>query len=339
VKRLLMVGGGHAHLLVLESFLKKKSDAGAVLVTPSDRFIYSGMLPGVVAGHYKREQIEVDLASLAERAGVELIMGELTGLDAARRTVKLADGRELGYELLSLDVGAGIAAQLPGAGLADPIRPFQGFLDKAGTYWEARIAVIGGGTAGVEMAMALRHRGNEVAVYSDRPGHSPALAARIADALRGTGVSHIAMPVSSIEPGPVVRAGMSEAHYDAVILATGAAAHPWLRSSGLATDEAGFVLVDRSLRSTSHPEVLALGDCATVEGAPHPRSGLYAIRQAEAMLADRPFQPQQHGLAIITCGGKYAIAQRGATIVQGTWVWYWKDWIDRRWLRRFRISG
>jgi selenide,water dikinase len=136
-----------------------------------------------------------------------------------------------------------------------------------------------------------------------------------------------------------VRAGMSEARYDAVVLATGAAPARWLGSSGLQTAEGGFVLVDRSMTSLSHPEVRAFGDCATVKDAPHPRSGLFAVRQAEAFLANRPFTPQPHWLAIISCGRKYAIAARGAMAAEGALVWRWKDWIDRRWIARFKTGS
>jgi selenide,water dikinase len=151
------------------------------------------------------------------------------------------------------------------------------------------------------------------------------------------------MAVTAIEAGPVVVSAASSQEFDAVILATGASAAPWLRESGLTTDERGFALVDDGLRCLSHPEVFAAGDCATLRNAPHPKSGVYSVRHGEILdenlrnvVARLPlvrYAPQASALSIITCGPKYAIAERGARAVEGAWVWRWKDWIDRRWIR------
>ena len=130
------------------------------------------------------------------------------------------------------------------------------------------------------------------------------------------------------------------------VLATGAAPQPWLRESGLATDQRGFVLVHSTLQSISHPEVFALGDCATLGAAPHPRSGVYSVRHGESLAENlrrlfagaalEPYVPQRDALALISCGARYAIAERGAWSAQGRWVWWWKDRIDRRWIESFR---
>ncbi len=154
------------------------------------------------------------------------------------------------------------------------------------------------------------------------------------------------MPVTAIEPGPVVISGPARQEFDLALLATGAAPLPWLRQSGLRTDARGYVLVDRALRSLSHPEVFALGDCATLADASHPKSGVYAVRHGEALIENlrrlvagaalEPYTPQRKALALITCGARYAIAERGAWSARGRWVWWWKDSIDRRWLRSLR---
>ena len=154
------------------------------------------------------------------------------------------------------------------------------------------------------------------------------------------------MPVTAIEPGPIVIAGTARQDFDLVLLASGAAAPAWLAQSGLATDERGFALVHATLQSVSHPEVCAIGDCATLRSAPHPRSGVYAVRQGEALsdnlrllvggAAPQPYVPQKKALVLLTCGARYAIAERGRWSAQGRWVWWWKDRIDRRWIKSFR---
>jgi selenide,water dikinase len=196
----------------------------------------------------------------------------------------------------------------------------------------------------MELAMALRYRGAAVTLYSAQPAMSAPLAQRAVAALKRAGVDfRPGMPVTAIEPGPVVIAGASHQAFDLVLLATGAAPLPWLRESGLGTDARGFVLVDETLRSVSHPEVFATGDCATLRDAAEPKSGVFSVRQGEALTENlrrivtrdalKLYEPRAHALQVISCGTKYAIAERGSWSAEGAWVWHWKDWIDRRWLR------
>jgi pyridine nucleotide-disulfide oxidoreductase family protein len=339
VKRVLLIGAGHAHLVVLRSLVQKPLyGARITLVTPHARQVYSGMLPGILAGHYRRAEAEIDIAALAERSYVELRRGAVQRLDAKGRVAVLDDGSRLGYDYAALNAGSLVHAGIPGAEHALAVKPFDVFLAKL--RLAERVAVAG--AAGAEIAMALRHRGAQVTLYADKP----VLSARVSRQLRRRKVDYRAgMPVTAIEPGPVVLAGSARQDFDLVLLATGAAPLSWLRESGLATDERGFVLVNAMLQSVSHPEVFALGDCATLRDSPHPKSGLYAVRHGEALShnlrcvlagsALEPYVPQTKALALLSCGARYAIAERGEWSAQGRWVWWWKNRIDRRWVRSF----
>ena len=351
--RLVLLGGGHAHALVLSQlrdFLPK--DLAVKLVTPYPVHTYSGMVPGVVAGHYKVRQAQIDLSRLADKAGVELILGSVRSLDADAKFVLLDDGSSIAYDIASLNTGSLPSMQVPGsAEHALGVKPFEAFMQQ----WEAhgiaarRIAVAGAGAAGIEMAMAIRYRlpAATVVLYSDRPMFSGALAARLARALERCGVElRSDTAVAALEPGPLVVTQRGRESFDLVLWTAGAAPQPWLRQSGLHIDEAGFVLVDSALRSFSHPDVFAAGDCATLRDARHPKSGVYAVRHAPVLAANlakllqgKPMQdydPQSRQLSLISCGGKYAIASRGGWSAEGAWVWRWKDWLDRRWIARFR---
>jgi pyridine nucleotide-disulfide oxidoreductase family protein len=341
VKRLLLIGAGHAHLVVLRSLAEKPLyNARIALVAPHAKQVYSGMLPGILAGHYRRGEAEVDVAALAERGYVEFVQGRVARLDADARTVTLEGGASASYEFACVNAGSLVDASLPGAEHALAVKPFHEFL--SGLRMAERVAVAGAGVAGAEIAMALRHRGAQVTLYSDKT----AISARVVRQLRRRQVDYRpGMAVTAIEPGPVVVAGTARQEFDLVLLTTGAAPLPWLRHSGLSTDERGFVLVDRVLRSLSHPEVFALGDCATLADAPHPKSGVYAVRHGEALIENlrrlvagaalEAYSPQKQALLLVSCGARYAIAQRGAWAAQGRWVWWWKDRIDRRWIRSF----
>jgi selenide,water dikinase len=346
VKRVLLIGAGHAHLVVLKKLAEKPLyGARFMIVAPQPKQIYSGMLPGVIAGHYALGEIEIGVQGLAARAFAEYQQGEVQSLDLGAKTARLRDGAVLEFDLVSLNAGSMVDQSIPGAAEhALAVKPFDRFIERLDGGRLARIAIAGAGAAGMELAMALRYRGAGVTVYSDRSSLPGGLARRATAAMRRLGVDfRPGMPVSAIEPGPTVVSASSSQEFDAVLLATGAVAAPWLRESGLAVDERGFALVDDGLRSVSHPEVFAAGDCATLRSAPHPKSGVYSVRHGDILdenlrnvVARTPlvrYAPQARALTILSCGGKYAIAERGGRSVEGAWVWRWKDWIDKRWMR------
>jgi pyridine nucleotide-disulfide oxidoreductase family protein len=342
VKRILLLGAGHAHLVVLRSLVQEPLHrARIMLVTPHTKQVYSGMLPGILAGHYRRADAEVDVAALAERAYVELEQGLVERLDLKQRMVLTKGGKSFAYDVASLNVGSQIARGFRGAQLALAVKPYEEFL--ARLRMAERIAVVGGGVAGAEIAMALRYRGARVTLY----GENPLLSPRVRQQLQKREVDYRpGMAVTAIEPGLVVVSGTARQDFELALLATGATPAPWLRSSGLATDERGFALVAATLQSVSHPEVFAVGDCATLREAPHPKSGVYAVRHGQTLadnlrriagdVALEAYVPQGKALALIACGARYAIAERGNWSAQGLALWWWKDRIDRRWVGSFR---
>jgi len=350
VKRVLLIGAGHAHLVVLRELAGSPLyGARVTLVTPHARQVYSGMLPGLIAGHYRLDEVQVDVAQLCARAYVEFMPGCIAALDPDRRQARLDDGTELGYDLASLNAGSLTDTSLAGAAQAVAVKPFEAFIEGLKKATLARVAVAGAGAAGTELAMALSYRGAAVTLYSDKSTMSPALAKRAARALRRSAVDfRPGMAVTAIEPGPVVIAGTSRQEFDVVVLATGAVSLPWVRGCGLAVDDEGFVLVHDTLQSVSHPEVFATGDCAALAEAPDPKSGVYAVRHgavlatnlrnAIAARALNTYEPRKRALLLLSCGRRCAIAERGGWTAEGRWVWRWKDWIDRRWIRSLRIQ-
>ena len=133
------------------------------------------------------------------------------------------------------------------------------------------------------------------------------------------------------------------------LIAIGAQAPAWLQPSGLALDAQGFVAVDACQRSTSHPQVFAAGDVSSRMDRSLARSGVYAVRAGPALamnlaaaVAGLPLtehQPPENTLNLISCGDRSAIASWGRHGAQGRWVWWLKDWIDRRFLRRYRQTS
>jgi len=275
-----------------------------------------------------------------------IIAGSVTRLDAERRIATLSDGREIAFEIASLNAGSGTEDSVPGSREhALSVKPFERLVERLRAV--SHVAVAGGGAAGAELAMALRYRGGEVTLYSERPAFSPEVAQRVERRLRRVGVDYRpGMRVDAVERGPVLVAGAARQQFDLVLWATGPAPLAWLAASGLALDERGFVQVDRALRSVSHPQVFAVGDCAALDEA---KSGVHAVRHGMLLAQNlrrlvagealEPYRPQPRALLLLTCGARYAIATRGGWSAEGRLAWWWKNAIDRRWLRRLNATG
>ncbi len=368
-KRVLLLGGGHAHVHVLQA-LAREALVGAevALVTPYARQMYSGMVPGLVAGHYRVDACAIALQPLAAAARVHFIEGAAVSLDTAARTVTLADGRVAEYEVLSIDTGAVMDRdRLPGArehGLfVRPIEHFVRLLDGLLDLAARRVldvVVVGGGAAGVELALALQHRlsgaGEErarVALVTGGgdplEGYAPGVMGRAAAALERHRVTVFRDTCQQLLPGTLVLGSGARLACDAPVLATGAEAPAWLRGSGLLLDERGFIVTGPMLQCASHEEVFAAGDVASRSDMPHAKSGVYAVRAGPALALNlrrfvaggtlQPHRPQARTLNLISCGEKRAIVSWGNWAAQGRWAWWWKDRIDRQFVQRYSLPG
>jgi selenide, water dikinase len=370
LKDLVLVGGGHAHVEVLRRFaMRPLSGARITLISEHSTSAYSGMLPGHVAGHYDAEDIHIDLRRLANVAGARFVRARVTGLDVDAQTVNFEGRPPLAYDLLSLNTGSvPNTSNVPGAvEHALPVKPVDRFLERwsaaVTTDEDLHIGVVGGGAAGVEIALALRHRlgpgtGHRIGLFEAGPAILPGLSIgarrRVSRALSDGGiVVHTGRPARSIGVDRLELEGGEQVRLDVTVWATGASAPDWLARTGLAHTENGFARVDRHLRSTSHPAVFAAGDIAVIDGVDLPRSGVYAVRQGGVLAENlrrvlsrrptRPFRPQRRFLNLIATGPKHAVATRGILSGSGEWAWRWKDRIDRRFMDRYgnlpAISG
>lgn len=361
-RRVILAGGGHAHLAVLADWARRPlAGTERSLVTARRHLVYSGMLPGWLAGIYRAEELVIDLAPLAERAGAELILAEVTGLDAAGRRLALANGETLDFDLLSLATGGEIdTASL--AALGDrllPVRPVGRFMERWQRLLETNdacpsVAVVGGGAAGVELALAveagLRRRFGRarVALVTAADGllagHADRVKRYALAELAARGIAlHLAEATGVVDG--LLLSGGGHLPADCVIAATGSRAPRWLVGSGLACTVQGFAATGADLRSTSHASVFAAGDIAQQAGRPLPRSGVHAVKAGPVLAANlraalagtalQPYQPGQHSLSLLATGERRAILSWGRFAAAAGWVWQLKDWIDRSFVSRY----
>jgi selenide,water dikinase len=360
---LVLVGGGHTHALVLRMWgMNPLPGARLTLISPDTTAAYSGMLPGFVAGHYAREALDIDLVRLARFAGARFVQGAASAVDLAEGTVTVAGRPAIGWDVLSLDIGITSCMPLiPGfAAHAVPAKP----LDRFALAWEKflgrvakgqarpEVAVIGGGVAGVELALAARHSlgpASRVTLIEAREALGAVGAAARARLMRALNASGVALafgsPAVEILPDAVLLEDGRRIASAFVVGAAAARPHDWLATTGLALHE-GFLAVGPTLQSTADPRVFATGDTAHMTETPRPRAGVFAVRQAPvlhhnlvAALAGtgplRRYRPQGDYLRLISTGTKSAVADKWGLALSGRFVWRWKDRIDRRFMAMF----
>ncbi len=368
--RLLLVGCGHAHLFVLEALARGRLRGVRVtLVSAAEDYFYSGMIPGVIAGFYTPGQARFRPARLAHGAGAEWVRGQVMRVGAAERRIHLEGGATLSYDLLSLNIGSRPAGNdLPGVRAhALPLRPMERALEireaTAAAVREAspaRIAVVGAGAAGTEVALCLdaalaREFGRErygislleagEQILAEHPESVRARALRLLRQ-REIGV-RTGFEVVEVDRGEITPRGGAPFPFHLLIWAAGPRAPALPRTSGLPTDAAGYLLVEPTLQVAGHPEIFGAGDCAALQGYPWvPRAGVYAVRQGPVLVRNlarqlhdqelAAFEPQRHWLSLLNTGdGRALLSYRGFGWY-GRALWWLKNRIDQRFMHRFQ---
>jgi len=360
-RHLLLVGGGHAQVEVLRKWAQAPLEGWRVsLLTREVLSPYSGMLPGVIAGLYRTEEAVIDTRALAARAGATLILDSATGIDLPGRRLHRAAGPHLAFDLLSIDTGAtpDMGRTMGAARHALPLKPIDALLPRLDTLLQSvrpgmRLAVVGGGAAGVEIALALRARLPDAVILLVAgaagllPGFPAGLRARVVRAMTSRRVTlDIGADVREVTENALHFADREMLAVDATIWATGAAAAPWLAETGLARDPPGFLRVDEHLRALGHSHIFAAGDVASWADGPLPKAGVFAVRQGPVLAANLRaaaqggalirYRPQTHYLILLSLGDGHAIGTRNGLVAEGRWVWRLKDWIDRTFMARYK---
>ncbi|OGB31500.1 MAG: selenide, water dikinase SelD [Burkholderiales bacterium RIFCSPLOWO2_02_FULL_66_35] len=374
LRDLVLVGGGHSHVVVLRMLaMQPEPGLRITLICTDIDTPYSGMLPGYISGHYSFDDVHIDLGRLAAFAGARFIHGEVTGLDRANQRVLLRDRPSVPYDLLSINTGSTPnVRQVDGARAHTvPVKPIAHFnqrwlqlLDRVrGLHSRFTIAVVGGGAGGVELVLSVQFRlRNELLKLGRNPDllrfvlltagdtilptHNPGVRARFARVLKERHVAvHTRAEVTQVSPGCLHTQDGRTFDADETLWVTQAGGPVWLQSTGLALDEHGFIQVNQQLQTLDDPKIFAAGDVASFTARPLEKAGVFAVRMGPPLaknlrlsLRGQPlvaYNPQQRWLALISTGDRYAVASRGALGFAGAWVWTWKDWIDRRFMRKF----
>lgn len=371
-RRVVLIGAGHAHLHAIRHASEFARRGFELTLVAPDRFWYSGLATGMLGGTYRPAEDQVDVAGLVGRGGGRFVRDRAEGLDPVAKTIRLASGPSVPYDVASLDVGSVVPTRrIPGLhehGI--PVKPIRNLwrlrraleiaLTRTRHGRPLRLVVVGDGPSACEVAGNARRladdRGGVLAVTvlarADRllPGLSESASRGVAGNLAGRGVTIVdGSAVERVEPGVAIAAGGGRHPFDLLVAATGLVPPPMLRRTGLPADEEGALLVDEHLRSVADPHVFGGGDGIALPGRSLARIGVHAVREAPilthnllATLEGRPlsrFSPRRRSLLILNLGDGTGLATWGPLHWQGRAAHWLKDRIDRRFLRRSRTPA
>ncbi len=348
---LLLAGAGHSHLGVLRQWASRERPMGRIgLVSAEPHAWYSGMMPGLIAEHYQARQCRVALPKLCAAAKVEFVQGTMVALLPETPELLLATGETLRSTWLSLNLGSlpGVPEQSGDGMELLSVKPFADFIRRWQQWQETPepLAVLGGGAAGVELALAMAGRMPVIHLFSDGEllaRHPPRLRRLALRHLQRAEVQiHEQTPIQAVHGNTLIGDGQIRWRGRRLVVATGPSPLEWLRESGLRLDARGFIEISPALQSRSHPHVFASGDCASLPGAA--RNGVQAVRQSLVLATNlgraavgqplRHYHPSEHNLALLADGHRGALLSWASLAASGRLLGRWKDHIDRGFMRR-----
>jgi len=369
-KEVVFVGGGHAHLTSLKNISTfKKLGHQVTLISSSPYHYYSGMGPGMLSGIYHPWEVRFHIKKLAEGRGATFIEAKVIKVDPLQHLLFLQSGEKVHYDVVSFNTGSDVPIESLTAELYDNIftvKPVVNLLKARHVILEAlrggkelKFVVVGGGPAGVEISANLwrllhenQGRGQITVIggrrlLSDAPGKVRRLAV---ESLTRRGVEIIeGSHVKAVEKETITLSDGKRLGLDIAFIAIGIQPSSFFRDSGMPTGTDGGLLVNSYLRSVAYPDIFGGGDCISLEGRSLAKVGVYAVRQNPILFHNllaaleggkmAVFKPQNYFLLILNMGNGQGIFWKKNWVWENRLAFLLKDYIDRRFMRTFQVSG
>ncbi|WP_372895210.1 FAD-dependent oxidoreductase [Stieleria sp.] len=378
LKNIVLLGIGHTNAHLVKQWISEPiGGCRLICISKFPAATYSGMLPGTLGLQFSEQEMRIDLAALAHRAGAELVIADTQGIDLDAGQLHFHDHEPIRFDVLSIGVGSMPAGweQHTHSKLLVPIKPMQTFLQRLESHLSdqamspptddnapLRVAVVGGGVASVEIAFCLQQRWQkrdadreiEIEIFTSSPHVADGMPSRsvrsIEKLLRQRGISvHRGHRVDALTDTTLRTDDGRTYRSNGVIWATGAAPPPVLARLGLQTDDRGFIATSKTLQSLSDERIFAVGDSGTMIESPCPKAGVYAVRQCpilwhnvNALLnqnAMQRFDPQRDFLKLLNTGDGKAMLQYGWFTAHARWCWRLKTWIDKRFVSEYQFDS
>lgn len=366
-KKLLLAGGGHAHMMTLANLRRFREKGYEVtVVQPSPYHYYSGMGPGMLGNTYSPEEIRFATRQVVEKQGGTFILGKIARIDPQKRLVFLESNESHPYDILSLNIGSSVPREIITTESAEniftvkPIERLQAarqLIRKLGAEKPLTVAVVGGGPSGVEIAgnvwgLAKREGLHPVKIHifartTIMTGFPDRVRYKAIDSLRTRGIDIVEhSAVKAIQANRIVLESLQSWDVDVIFVAIGVSPSPVIRKSGLKTGPEGGMMVNGYLQSVEYPEIFGGGDCIYFQDQPLDKVGVYAVRENPVLLHNlmaaldvtelKPFNPGGDYLLIFNLGDHTGIFRKKCLLFGGRPAFLLKDYIDRKFMKKFQ---
>lgn len=368
-KHLVLVGGGHAHLTVLLNIPRfVRRGHRVTLIGPSPYHYYSGMGPGMLSGIYSSREVRFHVKKMIEDRGGIFVEDSVIGINPDQRTLNLQTGNRIDYDIVSFNAGSDVPLKslvsAPRENIV-PVKPVFNLLQARRRIIPKLKAkkmdfiVIGGGPAGLEVTANLwrlvkDNRGKARITLISGSRLLGGLPGKIRDmalaALNTRGITVIEGSYGKEIGRAEIRLTDGSSHpFDLVFAAMGVQPSSLFGDSGLPVGPDGGLLVNPYLQSVAHPEMFGGGDCISFADRPLDKVGVYAVRQNPVLLHNllaalegeemQPFAPQKDYMLIFNMGNGRGILWRKNFVWEGRLAFLLKDYIDRKFMKKFQVSG
>ncbi len=365
-KQLVIVGGGHAHMLTLANLYKFIEKGHKVTVIgPSPYHYYSGMGPGMLGKIYSPEEIRFATKHVVEMQGGDFMLDKVTRVDPGGKIVYLSSGETVPYDVLSFNTGSYVSRRMVTDNGRDifTVKPIEKLIDAQRRILELTslrkitIGIIGGGPAAAEISGNIWRLGRDygknmpkIKIFSGEnfmfrfPENVRTRAFR---SLTKRGIEILEQGfVKNIKTGQITMESGQTHDVDFILLAHGIEPSPIFKESRLPTGPDGGLLVNKYLQSTKHPEIFGGGDCIYFKNQPLDKVGVYAVRENPVLYHNlmaaleekdlQPFEPGGDYLLIFNMGNDTGILRKRWFIIEGKLAFIIKDYIDRKFMRKFQ---
>lgn len=354
-KTLILVGGGHAHVYLINNLIQKKAKFKTILISAKRYQYYSGMASAYLENIYSDDEIAFDLEKLSEMAGIKFYENKVISFDPKSKKVIIDSGEEIKFDVISFDTGSELLIPEKFKGIDNilGIKPLTNLKKikktlKESTKKDMKISILGGGAAGVETALALKELekqiGKNLKIEILERGKDIFLG--FDNWLREIAKQEINQKNISIVSNYEM-VDTDDRKFDYMIWAGGPTSSPMYREAGLSVDEKGYMLLTPQLQSIDFPYIFGAGDCVNFEDYDYVKKvGVYAIREAPYLWENildymegknlKTFHPQKKYLLIISLGGRRAMLSYYGIKLKGRLVWRIKNFIDSSFMKKFQ---
>lgn len=370
-KHLVLVGGGHAHMVTLEN-IRKFTDKGVkvTVIAPSFYHYYSGMGPGMLGTTYAPDDIRFATQKVVTSQGGVFIKDRVVKIDPDQRQVFTESGNAFDYDVLSFNAGSYVPLDtLSKAAKEDepdnvyPVKPIEKLMEASRRLQDlfkeksAVVSVVGGGPSAAEVAgnvwQLARKTGGHLPVIRIFGGNGfmarfePGVKNRVRSILSRRGIDIVETGyVSRVEQQRIVMESGEEFPTDFTFMALGVIPNTIFKASGLPVGPDQGLIVNEFLQCPDYPEIFGGGDCIYHQPQPLDKVGVYAVRENPillhnlmATLEGKPlqrFEPGPDYLLIFNVGGGQGVLKKQNIVFGGRLAFWIKDYIDRRFIRRFQ---